>query len=238
MANIVIVEDDAAIAEMLVFHLQDMGHQVHHIADGLQAQHDLLNHTNYQLVVLDVMLPNYSGLDLCRELRQQHAAIPIIMLTSLDSEIDRVLGLEFGADDYVTKPFSMREFQARVKALLRRSQLSSSVEPPAADEPTMSETLSFDELVIHIAQRDVYLAGKALDLTAKEFDLLVYLARHTGKVFSRAQLLNEVWDYHYNGYEHTVNTHINRLRNKLKRADSKPDFIQTAWGVGYKFSNG
>jgi len=238
MANIVIVEDDAAIAEMLVFHLQDMGYRVHHIADGLQAQDYLLNNTHYQLAVLDVMLPNYSGLDLCRELRQQRADIPIMMLTSLDSEIDRVLGLEFGADDYVTKPFSMREFQARVKALLRRSQLSPLLNQKTAHESASLEVMTFEELVIHIAQRDVYLADKLIDLTAKEFDLLVYLARHAGKVFSRAQLLDEVWDYHYNGYEHTVNTHINRLRNKLKRAEAKPDFIQTAWGVGYKFSNG
>lgn len=230
MANIVVVEDDAAIAEMLVYHLRDNGHEVRHIADGREARDYLLTEPHYDLVVLDIMLPNYSGLDICRELYQQRPQIPIMMLTSMDSEIDRVLGLEFGADDYLTKPFSMRECQARIKALLRRSQLSTApITPPAQPK------LVFAELSIDAERREVQLGGKAIELTAKEFDLLLFLARHAGRVYSRAQLLDEVWDYHYDGYEHTVNTHINRLRNKLKRDGEQADFIQTAWGVGYKF---
>lgn len=229
-AEIIIVEDDAAIAEMLMYHLKDAGYEVRHIGDGQEARDYLLSAKNYNLVLLDIMLPNYSGLDICRELRQQRPQIPIMMLTSMDSEIDRVLGLEFGADDYMTKPFSMRECQARVKALLRRSQLSSVAEPT-----TGQAKLVFGELSIDPDRREVMLAGKAIDLTAKEFDLLFFLARNAGRVYSRAQLLDEVWDYRYEGYEHTVNTHINRLRNKLKRGGDKADFVQTAWGVGYKF---
>lgn len=229
-AEIIIVEDDAAIAEMLAYHLQDAGYVVRPIGDGLVARDYLLAAQDYHLVLLDIMLPNYSGLDICRELRQQRPQVPIMMLTSMDSEIDRVLGLEFGADDYMTKPFSMRECQARVKALLRRSQLSTVPEPT-----TEQARLVFGELSIDPDRREVVLAGKAVDLTAKEFDLLFFLARHAGRVYSRAQLLDEVWDYRYEGYEHTVNTHINRLRNKLKRGGDQADFIQTAWGVGYKF---
>lgn len=232
MTEIIVVEDDTAIADILVYNLQDIGYHVHHIGDGLEARNYLLNEQSYDLVILDIMLPNYSGLDICRELRQQRPEIPILMLTSMGDEIDRVLGLEFGADDYMTKPYGMRELQARVKALLRRCLLSKQTLDVKNPEHTV---LIFEELHIDIDRREVRLAEQLVELTAKEFDLLLFLASHAGKVYSRAHLLDEVWDYHYDGYEHTVNTHINRLRNKLKRADNKPDFVQTKWGVGYKF---
>ncbi len=229
MTKLVIVEDDPAIAEMLVYHLKDLGYEVEHFSDGLKAKAHL-DSAEYDLVLLDIMLPNYNGLDLCRELRQQRPAVPIMLLTSLDSEADRVVGLELGADDYLTKPFSMRECQARIKALLRRSQLSQA-EPSSAK----ATKILFDELKINESLREVSLGEEHIDLTAREFDLLVYLAKNNQQVFSRSQLLDSIWGYSHEGYEHTVNTHINRLRKKLKRGGDQPDFIQTVWSVGYKF---
>jgi len=231
MTKIVIVEDDPAIAEMLIYHLQDCGYQIEHFSDGLLAKQGLANSV-FDLVLLDIMLPSYNGLDLCRELRQQNPAIPIMLLTSLDSEADRVVGLELGADDYLTKPFSMRECQARIKALLRRSQLNKQ-----SHEQQKQDELTIQELVISEAARTVSLDGKSVELTAREFDLLLYLAKNQHQVFSRGELLDAIWGYSHDGYEHTVNTHINRLRKKLKRAEDKPDFIQTVWAVGYKFLN-
>ena len=229
MSKIVVVEDDPAIAEMLVYHLQDLGYDVVHFEDGLSAK-EYFAVNQCDLVLLDIMLPKYNGLDLCRELRQQQAHLPIMLLTSLDSEADRVVGLELGADDYLTKPFSMRECQARIKALLRRSQL-----PVENNKNKTSSNIQFEELEINEDARFVSVAGNKVELTAREFDLLLYLAQNKKKVFSRDQLLNMIWGYNHEGYEHTINTHINRLRKKLKRSDGKPDFIQTVWAVGYKF---
>jgi DNA-binding response OmpR family regulator len=236
MPKIIIVEDDSAIAEMLLYHLQDLGYEVEHFADGLQAKNYFSSASNaYDLVLLDIMLPGYNGLDLCRELRQTNPAVPIMLLTSLDSEADRVVGLELGADDYLTKPFSMRECQARVKALLRRCELNNQTAANNASGQQAPVDICFDELSIREASRSVSLNGKPVELTAREFDLILYLARNTPQVFSRSQLLDAVWGYSHEGYEHTVNTHINRLRKKLKRENNKPDFIQTVWAVGYKF---
>lgn len=233
MPKIIIVEDDPAIAEMLVYHLQDLGYEVEHFADGLKAK-EYLSSSRYDLVLLDIMLPGYNGLDLCRELRQLRPTVPIMLLTSLDSEADRVVGLELGADDYLTKPFSMRECQARIKALLRRCQLNNQDGIDNATKSIQPEII-FEELKINEASRHVSLDGNTVDLTAREFDLFLYLAQNKQQVFSRSQLLDAIWGYSHEGYEHTVNTHINRLRKKLKRTDDKPDFIQTVWAVGYKF---
>ena len=230
MEHIVVVEDDQAIADMLCLHLKEQHYQVTHFDDGLKARTFLLKE-NYDLVLLDIMLPNYNGLDICKELRQVQPITPILLLTSMSGEADRVIGLELGADDYLTKPFSLRECIARVKALLRRSQYSQ-----APIEEVNDQELIFEELYIHVSHRLIKLAERSIDLTAREFDLLVYLASHAEQVFSRNQLLDSVWGYSHEGYEHTVNTHINRLRNKLKRSDNQADFIQTVWGVGYKFS--
>ncbi len=233
MNHIAIVEDDAAIAEMLAFHMQAQHYQTTHFADGEQARRSLLSE-HYDLVLLDIMLPNCNGLDICKEIRQHKPGLPILMLTSLDGEADRVIGLELGADDYLTKPFSIRECVARVKALLRRTQVSQRA-PEVAAEPPVLERLHIAELLIDAGSRVVQLQQQPVELTAREFDLLFYLAQHHGRVFSRTQLLDAVWGYSHDGYEHTINTHINRLRNKLKRAGDQPDFIQTVWGVGYKF---
>jgi len=233
MPKIILVEDDPAIAEMLVYHLQDIGYETVHFDDGLKAK-DYLTTSDYDLVVLDIMLPNYNGLDLCKELRALRPTIPIMMLTSLDSEADRVIGLELGADDYLTKPFSMRECQARIKALLRRCELNKNSN--SADALTNLPTeIIFEELSINNKSRRVLLERNIVELTAREFDLLFYLAQNQQQVYSRSELLDAVWGYAHEGYEHTVNTHINRLRKKLKRPDDKPDFIQTVWAVGYKF---
>ncbi len=239
MPKIIIVEDDPAIAEMLLYHLQDLGYEVKHFADGLQAKNYLSSSSEaYDLVLLDIMLPGYNGLDLCRELRQSHPAVPIMLLTSLDSEADRVVGLELGADDYLTKPFSMRECQARIKALLRRCELNNQTLANGDHDKNVQQKqaeIHFEELLIVESSRSVSLNGSQVELTAREFDLILYLARNTPQVFSRSQLLDAVWGYSHEGYEHTVNTHINRLRKKLKRENNKPDFIQTVWAVGYKF---
>ena len=233
MPKIIIVEDDPAIAEMLVYHLQDLSYETVHFDDGLKAK-NYLDTSDYDLVVLDIMLPNYNGLDLCRELRALRPTTPIMMLTSLDSEADRVIGLELGADDYLTKPFSMRECQARIKALLRRCGLNNQPNSVEAQLNPQAE-IFFEELAISNKSRRVLLGEKIIELTAREFDLLFYLAQNQQQVYSRSELLDAVWGYAHDGYEHTVNTHINRLRKKLKRSDGKPDFIQTVWAVGYKF---
>ncbi len=230
MSKIVVVEDDPDIAEMLVYHLRDLGYDIKHFADGLEAR-GYLSDSGCDLVLLDIMLPSYNGLDLCRELRLQNPSLPIMLLTSLDSEADRVVGLELGADDYLTKPFSMRECQARIKALLRRSQLN----PTDSQLSNTTNAITFEELQIFEESHKVSIAGKTIELTAREFDLLLFFAKNKQKVFSRDELLDSVWGYSHEGYEHTVNTHINRIRKKLKRSDNKPDFIQTVWAVGYKF---
>ncbi|RVU83535.1 response regulator transcription factor [Leucothrix sargassi] len=232
MKHIAIVEDDTSIAEMLSFHMSAQGYEVTHFEDGEVARQKLLSNS-YDIVLLDIMLPNCNGLDICKELRQKNPSIPILMLTSLDGEADRVIGLELGADDYLTKPFSMRECTARVKALLRRSQLLAPVE--VVDEAPNEDKLTIAELTLTASSRVVCFNKQEVDFTAREFDLLYYLAQNAGRVYSRSQLLDAIWGYSHDGYEHTINTHINRLRNKLKRDNGKSEFIQTVWGVGYKF---
>jgi len=172
-----------------------------------------------------------NGLDICKRLRNREKYTPILMLTSKSSELDRVLGLEIGADDYLTKPFSLMEFLARVKAIFRRSEAFSMEKPSLA-----AKDIQINELFINIEKRQAILKDNPLELTAKEFDLLVFFAQNPGRVYTRAQLLDKVWGHGYEGYEHTVNSHINRLRAKLEHDATKPQFILTVWGVGYKFT--
>jgi DNA-binding response OmpR family regulator len=178
------------------------------------------------------MLPGVDGLEICRRLRNRGGYTPILMLTSKSSELDRVLGLEMGADDYVTKPFSIRELLARVKAIFRRvEELKSEKKkgPPAL--------IKSGELAVDVQKRHVTMKGKTVELTAKEFDLLCHFARHPGRVFTRSQLLDSVWGYGHDGYEHTVNSHINRLRAKIEDNPAQPKYVLTVWGVGYKFTD-
>jgi len=230
MDNILVVEDEQDIADLIKVNLEELSLNVEHSITGERAL-ELLSVNNYDVVVLDVMLPGISGLDVCRQLREQKPEQAIIILTSRDSEIDRVLGLELGADDYMTKPFSVRELQARVRSLLRRAHLLSDAQRTQETE----QCLTIGALQIdHLSHRTV-LNGKELDLTSTEYDLLLYLASHPEQVFSRSQLLSSVWGYHHSGYEHTVNSHINRLRSKVEKDATNPEIVQTVWGVGYKF---
>ena len=225
--KILLVEDETDIAELLALHLRDLDCDVTRAADGHEGMRQAFAR-NWDLVILDLRLPGPDGLSICRALRRESRYVPILMLTSKSSELDRVLGLELGADDYVTKPFSVSELMARVKAIFRR------VESLEKRFPGGSETLNIGALKIDTSGRRVLINNELMPLTAREFDLLVHFARHPGHVFSRAQLLDSVWGYGHDGYEHTVNSHINRLRSKIELDPARPEVIVTVWGVGYK----
>ncbi len=229
--RILVIEDDHDINNLVSMNLRDMNYEVESCEIGSRGFQMAMT-GNFDLIVLDVMLPEMDGLEICMRLRAAQKLMPILMLTAKDSEADRVVGLEMGADDYLTKPFSVRELQARVKAMLRRVEMLT--QKPAVVE---SSVLMFGALSINTAKRQVLLEGAPVDLTSTEFDLLLYMARQPGLVFSRSQLLDKVWGYHHSGYEHTVNSHINRLRTKLEKDPSNPEFVLTVWGVGYKFSD-
>lgn len=250
---ILLVEDDKHIAEMVQFNLEKQGYQVKH-CNSVEEASDFLaieddskpTNTDVDALILDIMLPGKSGLDLCQQLRQQNHPAYIILVTSLSSDTDRIVGLELGADDYLTKPFNMRELQARLKALLRRRQQDQASKAPSSmkhsnqDENKEWTEIKLGSLVLNSEQRLAIMNETPLSLTAKEFDLLFYLASHEGRVYTREDLLQQIWGYGYSGYEHTVNTHINRLRNKLKKEQEddsdENSYIKTVWGVGYKFS--
>ena len=227
--RILVIEDNPDLAELLILHLQDAGYAVQHADNGRKAL-QWLAQESVDLVILDLMLPDIDGLDLCRRLRARADYLPILMLTAKSTEFDRVLGLEVGADDYVTKPFSIRELLARIKALFRRAEAMT--ETALEAQPSMV----FDGLSIDPSRRRVTLDGAEVHLTGREFDLLAHFASHPGLVYSRAQLLDLVWGYGHDGYEHTVNSHINRLRAKIERTPAQPRYILTVWGVGYKFA--
>lgn len=228
--KILIVEDDQDINHLLAINLRTAGYEIESTENGAQGLKKA-QIGGFDLIILDLMLPDLDGLDICRRLRSEENLSPILMLTAKDSEVDRVLGLEMGADDYLTKPFSIRELQARVKAQLRRTDRMRHADTP------VKEILCFRELSICPTKRQVMLGEKFIELTSTEFDLLLYLARHPGRVFSRSQLLDQIWGYQHSGYEHTVNSHINRLRTKIEKDPSKPEFVLTVWGVGYKFND-
>jgi DNA-binding response OmpR family regulator len=229
--TVLVVEDEQDIADLIAVHIRELSLEVEHSLTGEKAL-ELAMTNNYALIILDVMLPGISGLDVCRQVREKKPEQAILMLTSRTSETDRVVGLELGADDYMTKPFSVRELQARVRSQLRRVHLISNMQQKS--EP--SQILTLGKLQIDNVQHRVLMAGEVLELTSTEFDLLLFLASHPEQVFSREQLLSSVWGYHHSGYEHTVNSHINRLRNKLEKNPTKPEIVQTVWGVGYKFN--
>ena len=229
--KILLVEDNEDMAQLLALHLRDLQHSVELCFDGDSGLQHAENH-QYDLVILDLMLPGKDGLSICRAIRENQNYTPILMLTAKDSELDRVLGLETGADDYVTKPFSITEVLARIKAIFRRSDAIKSSNPD-----DLSEIIQRGLLVINPVKHTVTVKELEVDLTAKEFDLLLFFARHPGRVYSRSQLLDHIWGYGHDGYEHTVNSHINRLRIKIEVDSKHPVYIQTVWGVGYKFSD-
>lgn len=226
---ILIVEDDKDLSELIRIQLSDLEIKVDQSYNGTEA-FNMASDNNYAMIILDVMLPGMDGFEICRKIRSKDSKTPILMLTAKAEEIDKIMGLEFGADDYLTKPFSIRELTARVKALLRRSQTS--------DDPqnAAQESIEFGDLYIYPNKRMISLGDEQLELTSKEFDLLLLFANNPGRAYSRQQLLDVVWGYQYNGYSHTVNSHINRLRSKIEKDPSNPKYIQTVWGIGYRFT--
>jgi len=232
--RVLVVEDEVEIGRLVELHLKDLGCEVELVGDGDEALKRALAEP-FDLVVLDLMLPGLDGLEVCRRLRAAERYTPILMLTARSSELDRVVGLEVGADDYLTKPFSIRELVARVKAIFRRVEALSVEASSEADRGQDGAPLRFGALEIEPAKRRVSLAGEEVHLTAKEFDLLHCFAARPGRVFTRGELLEQVWGYGYDGYEHTVNSHINRLRAKIETDPSNPTYVLTVWGVGYRF---
>ena len=228
--QILLVEDDVDIANLVQLHLGDLGYQVTRVEDGPLGLKQALEN-EFDLVILDIMLPGMDGLEVCKRIRQENRFLPILMLTARSEELDKVLGLELGADDYLTKPFSIRELIARIKAIFRRIDTERQ-KNESGEEP---QKWIYGGLVIYPQKRKVFLDDDPVELTAKEFDLLALFARNPGRAYSRQVLLDQVWGYQFNGYEHTVNSHINRLRNKIEPDPAKPVFIKTVWGVGYRF---
>lgn len=229
MRKVLVIEDDTSILELLDIHLKDLDCQVTKISNGrLGLEQALAN--DFDLIVLDIMLPEMDGLDICKEIRKEEIYTPVLMLTSKSEEFDKVLGLEMGADDYLTKPFSVREFIARVKAIFRRVDAMGKSEQ-------QEKIIRAGDLEIDVNKRKVLFNGDRVELTQKEFDLLYLMASHPGRTYTREELLNTVWGYQYSGYEHTVNSHINRLRSKIETDISNPRYIRTSWGVGYWFND-
>ncbi len=228
--KILIIEDDPHIVELLEIHLGDLGYELKQAADGV-AGVEKFEEDEYALVILDLMLPTLDGFEVCKQIRAQNTYTPILMLTAKAEELDKVLGLELGADDYITKPFSIRELVARIKAIFRRIE----ADKEKATGNSKSKELIFGDLKIYMDKRKVLLDKAPIDLTAKEFDLLALFASNPGHVYSRQQLLDIVWGYQFDGYEHTVNSHINRLRNKIEQDPANSKYIRTVWGIGYSF---
>lgn len=228
---VLIVEDDIDLSELIRVNLAEMSVDVT-VANCGEKGLKLALEQDFDVIVLDVTLPKVNGLDICRQVRQQKPEQIIVMLTAKNSEMDRVLGLELGADDYLTKPFSIRELQARIRSQLRRVELLKARHQEAPSEATQ---ICIGGLTIDTSCHQVFHGDEPITLTAIEFNLLHYLARHPNQVFSRTQLLDAVWGYQHSGYEHTVNSHINRLRAKIERDATRPKMVQTVWGVGYKF---
>jgi DNA-binding response OmpR family regulator len=228
--RILIIEDNRDLATLLESHLMDLAFQVDLAFDG-KAGLVKAESIPFDLVILDLMLPQMDGLEVCRRLRARPPYTPLIMLTAKSSEMDRVLGLEMGADDYVTKPFSIRELLARIKSIFRRVDQLKHNNQQTIDAPIHAGALEIDPI-----RRHVQIESQPVHLTSKEFDLLFHFAQNPGKVYNRSQLLDFVWGYGYDGYAHTVNSHINRLRAKIETNPSNPVYILTVWGVGYKFA--
>jgi two-component system, OmpR family, alkaline phosphatase synthesis response regulator PhoP len=229
MEKALIIEDDKNIADLIAIHLMDMEFGVDKAFDGKEGLLKALNNT-YKIILLDIRLPGLDGIEICKKIRLEKIQTPVLLVTSKSEEIDKIIGLEIGADDYITKPFSIRELIARVKAILRRSEM---VQPVNTDEEY--QEIMFEGLFINVGLRIVEINGNRIELSPKEFDLLVLFATHPGRTYTRSQLLDIIWGYQFEGYEHTVNSHINRLRAKIERNPNDPEFILTTWGVGYKF---
>lgn len=232
--QILAVDDEPSILTLLSFNLEKSGYHVHQATNGLEAL-EIARREDLDLVILDVMLPEMDGLTVCRELRQEKSQLPVLMLTAKDDEFDKVLGLELGADDYMTKPFSPRELVARVKALLRRSQISENV---SVSSPVSNQLVVVDELEIDPSNYEASFKGQPMTLTPKEFELLYFLVKNSNKVLTRDQLLSSVWQYDFAGDTRIVDVHVSHLREKIEEDTRHPKYIKTVRGLGYKFEGG
>lgn len=226
--SILIVEDNEDLLNLLKINLSDQGYETITARDGVTAL-DVYHNHQPDLVILDIMIPKMDGIDVCKAIRKENQTVPILMLTAKAEELDKVLGLEVGADDYMTKPFSVRELLARIKAIFRR------VDANKSGDENHEKILKFDDLAMDTSKRKVTIGSESVELTSKEYDLLFLFFANPGKAYSREELLNTVWGYSYEGYSHTVNSHINRLRSKIEKDPSEPHYIRTVWGVGYRF---
>ena len=229
--SLLVVEDDENISSAISEYFSRAGYNVKTVEDGLMGVKSVLDDPP-DAIVLDLMLPRMDGLSVCRELREKANHMPILMLTAKDDVVDKVLGLEMGADDYITKPFSLRELEARIKSALRRSRT-----PANADGAKDEALLVYGRLRIDPARREVTIGERQVELTPKEFDLLRLFAANPGRVFPRKYLLEKIWDYSYEGYDRTIDSHINRLRAKIEENPENPQMVLTVWGIGYKFSD-
>jgi two-component system alkaline phosphatase synthesis response regulator PhoP len=227
--KILLVEDDSEIRELLKLHFNTQLYSLTSTATGKGALQEI-KEGDFDLLILDITLPDMNGMELCKIFRQKNRQTPIMMLTCRGEESDKVLALELGADDYVTKPFGILELLARTKALLRRAGQAH------AEKSDQNDSIIFKDLVIDVDKRKASVRGERMELTNKEFDLLILLAKNPGKTFSRHELLEFVWGVAFEGYEHTITSHINRLRIKIESNLQHPEYILTAWGTGYRFS--
>jgi DNA-binding response OmpR family regulator len=230
MKKILMVEDDENLLELVDIHLKDIHCETTKANTGKKALEKGLKQT-FDLIILDIMLPDMDGFQVCQHLRAEKVTTPVLMLTARSEEIDKIIGLETGADDYLTKPFSIRELIARVKAILRRAELNVAV------STTGNAVIEYGDLLIDQAKRKAVLNKVKLDLTPKEFDLLYLFVSNPGRSYSREALLQKVWGHEFKGYEHTVNSHINRLRAKIEPDVAHPTYILTTWGTGYRFTD-
>lgn len=233
--KILVVDDEPSIVTLVKFNLEKSGFEIITAHDGRQAV-ELCNATKFDLMVLDIMLPELDGIEVLKELRKKHIDLPVILLTAKDEELDKIIGLELGADDYMTKPFSPRELTARVKAVLRRFPVNEDNKQNTTPQISL-EVITTGELAIEVEKFEARLEGELLDLTPKEFELLLYLVRHKGRVLTRDQLLNAVWNYDYTGDTRIVDVHVSHLREKIEVDTRKPKYIRTIRGIGYKFED-
>ncbi len=224
--RILIVDDEKLIVKGLKFSLEQDGYEIDSAEDGGEA-FELIKKNSYDVVLLDVMLPVMSGYEVCQAVRE-FSEVPIIMLTAKSDDLDKIMGLEYGADDYITKPFNILEVKARIKAIMRRSSKSES-------DPVRPKKIRFGELVLDTAARSVEIGGNEVNLTAKEYDLLELLIFNPDRVYSREELLSLIWKSDYNGDVRTVDVHVRRLREKIEKHPGEPDYVHTKWGIGYYF---
>lgn len=229
--SLLIIEDDENISSAIQEYFSRAGYNVNTAPDGV-AGIEVAIRDRPDVVVLDLMLPRMDGLAVCKELRHKSPQMPILMLTAKDDVVDKVLGLEMGADDYITKPFSLRELEARIKSVLRRSRAGAATSDGQDEIPILRGNLRIDPV-----RREVTIGDRQVELTPKEFDLLRLFASNPGRVFPRKYLLEKIWDYSYEGYDRTIDSHINRLRAKIEQNPDNPQLVLTVWGIGYKFTD-